>query len=70
MSEIVFEELKDIREIKIDENKNLDERIKSYIKQIGNPYCFKYKNIKVSIGFVGEESLEDRLVSFLKSKIN
>ena len=36
-----FEELVDIRDVKIDRTLPSDERIRSFIEQIKNPYCFK-----------------------------
>ncbi len=70
MGDILNDEIKDIREIKIDESKTIAERKESFLQQIKDPYHFKYKDIIVSLDFVGEDSLEDKLIGFLKSKIN
>ena len=34
-------ELVDIRDVVIDKSLPLEERVKSYVEQIKNPYCFK-----------------------------
>ena len=42
-------ELKDIRDVEIDQSLPPKERIRSYIEQIGNPYCFKHGKYIVKI---------------------
>lgn len=46
-----FEELVDIRNVKIDRNLPSDERIRSFIEQIKNPYCFKVGDTVVKVSF-------------------
>lgn len=46
-----FEELVDIRNVKIDRNLPSDERIRSFIEQIKNPYCFKVEDTVVKVSF-------------------
>ena len=46
-----FEELVDIRTVKIDRNLPSDERIRSFIEQIKNPYCFKVGDTVVKVSF-------------------
>lgn len=46
-----FEELVDIRNVKIDRNLPSDERIRSFIEQIKNPYCFKVGDTIVKVSF-------------------
>ena len=36
-------ELVDIRDVVIDKSLPLEDRVKSYVEQIKNPYCFKVK---------------------------
>ncbi len=58
-------ELRDIRNVKIDPALSKDERIKSFISQIGNPYCYLDGEIVVSISYTDTDvSLEDRLKSY------
>ena len=46
-----FEELVDIRNVKIDRTLPSDERIRSFIEQIKNPYCFKVGDTVVKVSF-------------------
>jgi len=43
--------LVDITNVKIDTDKPIAERIKSFIGQIGNPYLFKVDNTVVKVSF-------------------
>lgn len=45
------EELTDIREVEVNKRKNRDEQIKDYLIQIINPYCYRYGEYIVKIGF-------------------
>lgn len=57
--------LKDIKDIKIDLKSPREKRIKSYLNQIGNPYCYRDGDIIVSIGYADTEvSIEDRLRAY------
>ena len=59
------ESLVDIRSVKIDQNLSKQDRIKSYINQIGNPYCYRDGDIVVGISYADTEiSLEERLKSY------
>ncbi len=42
-------ELKDIKDITIDKKLGTEERMKEFVRQIKNPYCFKYGNLVVQI---------------------
>ncbi|MBO5273647.1 MAG: hypothetical protein J6I45_03430 [Clostridia bacterium] len=58
-------DLRDIREVKIDPALSKNERIQSFISQIGNPYCYLDGEIVVSISYADTDvSLEDRLKSY------
>ena len=57
--------LKDIKDVVIDTTKPCQERVKSYIEQIGNPYCYLDHDVVVQIGYADTGvSLHDRLVSY------
>ena len=43
--------LVDIRDVKIDKTLPTEERIKSYVKQIKNPYKFKVGDVIVKVSF-------------------
>lgn len=45
------EELVDIRDVEIDPELPREERIRSFVRQIGNPYCFKVGNVVVKTSF-------------------
>lgn len=65
--------LVDIRDIKLDTTLSLLERKKSLIRQLKNPYQFKYKNIIVNIEFIGSDTIEQKLMQFINNnqmKIN
>ena len=57
-------ELVDIETVHIDENLSREERMRSFLKQIKNPYCFKCKGVTVKVSFnengkTFEECMED-----------
>ncbi len=64
--------LKDIRDVVVDTSLPHEERLESFLKQIGNPYCYKYKDIVVKISFSedSDETLEDKLKLFLAKNNN
>ena len=55
------DQLVDIRNVKIDRSLPSEERIKSFIEQIKNPYCYLDHGVIVKVNFVGGKSLEDCL---------
>lgn len=58
-------QLVDINDIKIDTSLTCEERIKSYVKQIGNPYIYKDGDIVVKVSFADTPvSLQERLKSY------
>lgn len=44
-------ELVDIRDVHIDTSLPVEERIKSYIQQVKDPYCFRVGDVKVRVSF-------------------
>lgn len=60
--------LKDIKDVIIDTSLPRDERVRNYIAQIGNPYCYLDGGVVVSISYANTEvSLQDRLRSYVSS---
>ena len=56
------EELADIREVKVNKEKKQEGQIREYLEQIKNPYCYKYGEYIVKIGFEDTTvTLTDRL---------
>ena len=59
------ESLVDIRNVKIDPGLSKQDRIKSFVSQIGNPYCYRDGDVVVGISYADTDvSLEDRLKSY------
>lgn len=56
------ETLVDIEDVKIDVSLPKEERIREYIRQIGNPYCYLCHGVIVKVSFSGNRSLEDCLM--------
>lgn len=62
-----IENLRDIQSVEIDLTMPIERRRDSYIKQIQNPYRFKYNDMIVSLEFAGEISLEEKILNhFIK----
>ena len=64
------ESLRDIESVCIDASLPKAERIADFIRQIGNPYCYRHGKyvVKVSFSDTGV-TLEDRLASYITSKV-
>lgn len=61
--------LKDIRDVHIQTDLPKKERILDFIRQIGNPYCYRYGDYVVKVGFADTDAtLEDRMLSYIRSK--
>ena len=62
--------LRDIRDVKINTALPKAQRIQDYIRQIGNPYCYRHGKYVVKISFADTNvTLEDRLLAYIRSKI-
>ncbi len=61
--------LKDIRDVEVDPQLPKKERLLSFIRQIGNPYCYRHGDYVVKVSFSNTDiTLEDRLLSYIRSK--
>ena len=61
--------LRDIREVKVNTDLPKRERILDFIRQIGNPYCYRHGKYVVKVSFTDTDvTLEDRMLSYLRSK--
>lgn len=49
----LLDSLVDIRDVKIDRSLPVEERMKSYVEQIKNPYMFKVGKTIVRVSYVG-----------------
>ena len=61
--------LRDIRTVEVNTKLSKQERILDFIRQIGNPYCYRHGKYVVKISFTDTDvTLEDRMLSYLRSK--
>ena len=64
----LLESLVDIRDVKIDRSKPVEERMKSYVEQIKNPYLFKVGNTIVRVSYANAHAtINDNFVNLLAS---
>lgn len=62
--------LRDIRNVKINPSLPRGERIKSFLEQIGDPYCYLDGGTVVSVSYADTSvSLEDRLRSYVSTLV-
>lgn len=58
--------LADIQDVSVDKNLSKEERIAEFVRQIGNPYCYKCGKFTVRARFAEDgASLEECLKSIL-----
>ena len=61
--------LRDIRDVEINTALPKKERILDFIRQIGNPYCYRHGKYVVKVSFIDTDvTLEDRMLSYIRSK--
>ena len=59
-------DLVDIRDVSVEGNLAKPERVREFIRQIKNPYCYKYGDFVIKAEFSSNGvSLEDRLQSII-----
>lgn len=64
----LLESLVDIRDVKIDRSKPVEERMKSYVEQIKNPYLFKVGNTIVRVSYANTQAtINDNFANLLAS---
>lgn len=59
-------ELVDIEDVCIRTDLPVEERLRDYISQIKNPYCYRSHGVTVKISFAGKRKLEDCLMSCIE----
>lgn len=63
------EELVDIRDVSIDRTLPKKERVRSFVQQIKNPYCFRCGDVIVKTSFANTETtLEDCVEHYLRTR--
>ncbi len=61
--------LHDIRDVKVNVELPKRERMLDFLRQIGNPYCYRHGKYVVKVSFAETDvTLEDRLLSYIRSK--
>ena len=62
------ESLVDISKIYIDPRMPREQRLADFVRQIGNPYCYRCGKVVVKVSFAETDAtLEDRLEHYLKT---
>lgn len=63
-----IDSLVDIKDVHINPQLPQDERVREFVKQIKDPYCFRDGDVIVKISFADTQvTLEERLESFFSS---
>ncbi len=66
--EELLDSLVDIRDVKIDRSMSVEDRMKSYVEQIKNPYMFKVGNTVVRVSYANTQAtINDNFVNLLAS---
>ena len=61
--------LRDIRDVKVNTDLPKQERILDFMRQIGNPYCYRHGKYVVMVSFTETDvTLEYILLSYIRSK--
>ena len=68
MLDFCLDSLVDIRDVKIDRSMSVEDRMKSYVEQIKNPYMFKVGNTVVRVSYANTQAtINDNFVNLLAS---
>ncbi len=63
-----LDSLVDIRDVKVDQTQPPEERIRSYVQQVKNPYCFRVGDVKVHVAYAGkDETLNDSFCNMIST---
>ena len=61
--------LRDIRDVQVNTGLPKEERILDFIRQIGNPYCYRHGKYVVKVNFADTNvTLEERMLAYIRSK--
>ncbi len=64
----LLDSLVDIRDVRIDRSMSVEDRMKSYVEQIKNPYMFKVGNTVVRVSYANTQAtINDNFVNLLAS---
>lgn len=60
--------LVDVNNIEINTKLSIEEKMTDYLRQIKNPYCYKYGDYVIQVGFVDtERTIEDCFEDYLST---
>ena len=63
-----LDSLVDIRDVKVDQAQPPEERIRSYVQQVKDPYCFRVGDVKVRVAYAGkDETLNDGFCNMIST---
>lgn len=63
------ETLRDIRDVEINADLPKRERMLDYVRQIGNPFCYRHGKYVVKVSFTDTDiTLEQRMLAYIRSK--
>ena len=61
--------LVDIRDVNIDFRLDKAEKLQAYLQQVKNPFCVRYKNIKIQMQFSDKgQTLDKKMEQFMVRK--
>lgn len=61
--------LRDIRDVTVNTDLPKRERMLDFIRQIGNPYCYRCGKYVVKVSFIDTNvTLEERMLAYIRSK--
>ena len=64
----LLDSLVDIRDVKIDRSMSVEDRMKSYVEQIKNPYMFKVGNTVVRVSYANTQAtINDNFLNLIAS---
>ena len=64
----LLDSLVDIRDVRIDRSMSVEDRMKSYVEQIKNPYMFKVGTTVVRVSYANTQAtINDNFVNLLAS---
>ncbi|MCD7822684.1 MAG: hypothetical protein LUG86_01490 [Oscillospiraceae bacterium] len=64
----LLDSLVDIRDVRIDRSQPVEERMKSYVEQIKNPYMFKVGDTVVRVSYANTpETINDNFINLIAS---
>lgn len=63
------ETLRDIRDVEINADLPKRERMLDFVRQIGNPFCYRHGKYVVKVSFTDTDiTLEQRMLAYIRSK--